>query len=69
MKEMKRLPCDIHTGVLLSGAYAMGKIAYAISRYRNDTIWPRVQAASGLNVVALVPAVIFSATAHWTAAA
>ena len=41
----------------------------AISRYRNVTIWARVQGAAGANVVALVPLVTPSATAHWTAAA
>ena len=39
-----------------------------MSRYRNVTIWARVQGASGANVVALVPLVTPSATAHWTAA-
>ena len=44
-----------------------GEIAYAISRYRKVTIWPRVQVASGLKVVELVPAVTPLFTAHRTA--
>ena len=42
---------------------------YCASRYMKVTIWARVQGALGLNVVALVPEVIPSATAQATASA
>ena len=40
-----------------------------LARYRKVTICPRVQSLMGLNVVSLVPVVIFYCTAHWTALA
>ena len=40
---------------------------YFISRYRNVTIWPRVQGLSGENVFAVVPLVMFFDTAQRTA--
>ncbi len=40
---------------------------FAIARYRNVTICPRVQMVSGLKVVALVPAVTPFSIAHATA--
>ena len=40
-----------------------------LARYRKVTICPRVQSLMGLNVVSLVPVVIFCCTAHWTALA
>ena len=43
--------------------------AQARSFHRKVTIWARVQGASGLKVLALVPAVMFSFTAQATACA
>ena len=36
-------------------------------RYRNVTIWARVQPCAGLNVVSVIPLVIPFSTAHSTA--
>ena len=42
---------------------------YAIVLQMKVTIWARVQLSAGLNVVLLVPLVMFSFTAHRTASA
>ena len=48
-------------------AFRDGGWVYFMSLYRNVTICPRVQGLSGLNVLALVPLVMFFDTAQSTA--
>ena len=50
-------------------AYGVMPAAYFLQRQRKVTICALVQSASGLNVVLVVPLVMFSLTAHRTAPA
>ena len=50
-------------------AYGFMSAAYFLQRQRKVTICALVQSASGLNVVLVVPLVMFSLTAHSTASA
>ena len=50
-------------------AYVVMSASYFLQRQRKVTICALVQSASGLNVVLVVPLVMFSLTAHSTASA
>ena len=70
-KQLRDLPppgegVKCKTGLPEQSCFFMVSL-YVLSRYRNVTIWPRVQGLPGLNVVALVPLVISFFTAQSTA--
>lgn len=65
------LRCPIFAYKVKPAALLLGRMsaAYFLQRQRKVTICALVQSASGLNVVLVVPLVMFSLTAHNTASA
>ena len=65
------LRCPLFAYVVVSAVLLLGRMSagHFLQRQRKVTICALVQSASGLNVVLVVPLVIFSLTAHNTASA
>ena len=65
------LRCPLFAYVVMSAVLLLGRMSagHFLQRQRKVTICALVQSASGLNVVLVVPLVMFSLTAHSTASA
>ena len=70
-RDARPLRCPLFTYVVMSAVLLLGRMSagHFLQRQRKVTICALVQSALGLNVVLVVPLVMFSLTAHSTASA